>query len=244
VSVLKRLLADRRPPAEATRPLARDERVLAWARTEGGGTVLATQLGLWLPARPDAAVRSDVDLSGADLPSDVDLSDVDVRPGADHPSDVGVRSDLGSASGSGPDRDGGPSDVDGAPGRRGSERIGWHLVDKAVWRGGTLTVIAAEDPGDGVLVELPPRSVRLAEPRDLPPTVRARVERSIAYTRHHKLAPAGGVRVVGRRVPGRDGLSWQLVFDAGTDRNDPLLRVQTDELLAAARAETASTRLD
>ncbi len=210
MSVLKRLLADRRPPAEATRPLARDERVLAWARTEGGGTVLATQLGLWLPARPAADVRSDVDLpSDADLPSDVDLSD-----------------------------------VDGAAGRLGPERIGWHLVDKAVWRGGTLTVIAAEDPGDGVLVELPPRSVRLAEPRDLPPTVRARVERSIAYTRYHKLAPAGGVRVVGRRVPGRDGLSWQLVFDAGTDRNDPLLRVQADEHLAAARTETGTTRLD
>ncbi|MEN3359355.1 MAG: hypothetical protein V7637_3337 [Mycobacteriales bacterium] len=176
MSVLKRLFADRRPPADAARPLARDERVLAWAAAEGGGTVLATQLGLWLP---------------------------------------------------GPD---------------GSERIGWHLVDKVIWRGGTLTVIAAEDTGGGMLAELPPRSVRLAEPRDLPPTVRARVERSIGYTRHHKLAPGGGVRVVGRRVAGRDGLTWQLVFDPGTDRDDPLLRVQAEELVAAARVETGSPR--
>jgi hypothetical protein len=126
-------------------------------------------------------------------------------------------------------------DPDGRP-----RRIRWHLVDKAVWRDGALTVVAADDPGDGVLVELPPHSVQLAEARDLPPTVRARVERSIGYTRHHRLTPGGGVRVVGRRVAGVDGLSWQLVFDSGTDRNDPLLRAQADRLLAEARAETGT----
>jgi hypothetical protein len=174
VSVLKRLFADRRPPEDATRPLDRGERVVAWAVADGGGTVVATQLGLWLPA-PD-----------------------------------------------------------------GPQRIPWHLVDKAVWRAGTLTVTAAEDTGGGVLTELPPRTVRLAEPRDLPPTVRTRVERSIGYTQHHRLAPAGGVRVVGRRVPGQDGLSWQLVFDPGTDPNDPLLRVQAERLVAQARVETGT----
>jgi hypothetical protein len=122
----------------------------------------------------------------------------------------------------------------------GPRRIRWHLVDKAVWRGGELTVIAAEDAGEGVLAELPARTVRLAEPRDLPPTVRIRVERSIAYTRHYRLAPAGGVRVVGRRVAGRDGLSWQLVFDADTDPDDPLLRIQAERLVAQAQVETAS----
>jgi hypothetical protein len=82
--------------------------------------------------------------------------------------------------------------------------------------------------------------VRLTEPRDLPPTVRVRVERSIGYTRHHRLVPAGGVRVVGRRVAGRDGLSWQLVFDADTDPDDPLLRIQADRLVAQARVETGA----
>jgi hypothetical protein len=126
------------------------------------------------------------------------------------------------------------------PGPGGADRVPWHLVDKAVWRGGTLTVIAAVDPGDGVLEERPARSFRLATPRDLPPTVRARVQRSIGYARHHPLRPAGGVHVVGRRVPGRDGLTWQLVFDAGTDRNDPLLRVQATRLADQARAETGT----
>jgi hypothetical protein len=46
------------------------------------------------------------------------------------------------------------------------------------------------------------------------------------------------VHVVGRRVPGQDGLTWQLVFDPGTDRSDPLLRAQADQLAAEARADT------
>jgi hypothetical protein len=174
VSVLTRLFRDRRPPADAVRALDRDERVVSWATADSGEAVVATQLGLWLPA-----------------------------PG-------------------------------------GPQRIGWHLVDKVVWRAGALTVVAAEDAGGGVLTELPARTVRLTEPRDLPPTVRIRVERSIGYTRHYRLAPAGGVRVVGRRVAGRDGLSWQLVFDADTDPNDPLLRVQAERLVAQARVETGT----
>lgn len=37
------------PPAEAMTRLEPDERVLAWAPTTSGDTVLATPLGLWLP---------------------------------------------------------------------------------------------------------------------------------------------------------------------------------------------------
>jgi hypothetical protein len=125
-----------------------------------------------------------------------------------------------------------------APG--GAERVLWHLVDRAVWRDGTLTLVTAVDPGDGVLEEQPARSVRLAAPRDLPPTVRARVQATIGYSRHHRLQPGGGVHVVGRRVPGHDGLTWQIVFDAGTDRDDPLLRVQAGRLVDEAKVETGS----
>jgi hypothetical protein len=126
------------------------------------------------------------------------------------------------------------------PGPGGAEQVPWHLVDKAVWRDGALTVTAAVDTGDGVLEEQPARAVRLAEPRDLPVTVRARVLRTIGYTRYHPLRPAGGVHVVGRRVPGRDGLTWQLVFDPGMDRNDPTLRTQAARLAEEARTETGS----
>ena len=123
----------------------------------------------------------------------------------------------------------------------GTPRLPWHLVDKAVWRDGRLTVTAAEDTGDGVLAELPPVSVAIAVPRDLPQTVRVRVQRAIAYTRHSPLPGAtGGVRVVGRRVAGRDGLTWQRVYDPGVDPDDPAVRAATEQLLAQARAEIAS----
>lgn len=118
----------------------------------------------------------------------------------------------------------------------GEDRIGWHLIDKATWRDGVLTVVAAVDSGGGMLDELPPRSVRIAVPRDLPQTVRVRVERTISVTRRYAL-PGGGVRVVGRRVPGRDGVSWQLVFDGGVERDDPDVRAAAASFVQRVRAE-------
>ena len=123
------------------------------------------------------------------------------------------------------------------------DRQPWHLIDKATWRDNVLTVISAVDPGDGVLVEQPPRSVRLEQPRDIPQTVRVRVERAIAFTRHHPLPGTEatgvrrGVRVVGRRVPGVDGISWQVVFDAGVDADDPAVRAAASAYVDQARAE-------
>lgn len=121
------------------------------------------------------------------------------------------------------------------------ERLPWHLIDKATWQNSVLTLIPAVDSGDGVLVEQSPRSVRLEEPRDIPQTVRVRVQKAIAFTRHHPLpghtGPGQGVRVVGRRVPGQDGVSWQLVFDAGVDRDDPAVRTAAGAFVDQARAE-------
>ena len=123
------------------------------------------------------------------------------------------------------------------------DRLPWHLIDKVIWRSNTLTLIPAVDSGGGVLVEQPPRSVRLEEPRDIPQNVRARIEKAIAFTRHHPLPGAEGagvrrgVRVVGRRVPGQDGVSWQLVFDTGVDRDDPAVRAAASAFVDQARAE-------
>ena len=171
MSVLTRLLQRDRPPGDVLGRLARDERVVGWATTTEATAVVATQLGLWLPA------------------------------------------------------------PDGPP-----ERVSWHLVNKAVWRDGTLTVTPALDAGDGVLEELPPRAVPLAVPRNLPVVVRSRVENSIVFSRHFSLPPTGGVRVVGRRVPGRDGLSWQAVFDPATDRDNPLVCDELARLVQRAQA--------
>lgn len=113
----------------------------------------------------------------------------------------------------------------------GDVRIAWPDVERATWQPPVLTVLGiAEVEGAGVR-----HVVELVDERDLPQVVRARVTGSVLWSSHTRLDPAGGVRVVGRRRPGVEGLSWQLVFDRGTDRADPFVRAQADRLLEDAR---------
>ncbi len=49
----------------------------------------------------------------------------------------------------------------------------------------------------------------------------AKSPRSVAYTAHHHLPAGGGARIVGRRVPGVNGISWAVRYDSDTDPNDP-----------------------
>ena len=113
-------------------------------------------------------------------------------------------------------------------------RIGWEFVDKAVWRDGVLTVIEADLVDDLLLRDRPPLYLRLTEPRDLPPTVRRRIEGSVVDS--EVLAIDGGAaRFVGRRVPGRDGVSWWARLEPGTRDSEPArasVRAQVDVLVA------------
>jgi hypothetical protein len=124
----------------------------------------------------------------------------------------------------------------------GGGRLGWHEIHKAAWSGRELRITPAEvsEERDGytVLVDGPVRVFLLLAPGELPDQVRTRVTRSVAYTSHHPLQ-AGGVRVVGRRVSGRDGLSWAVRYDSGTPVRVPAVTELTDGLVAAARATTA-----
>jgi hypothetical protein len=100
-------------------------------------------------------------------------------------------------------------------------RVGWHLVSRAAWKGGALTLVEAEEVGtvgDAVtlLADRPPRRLRLADPGRVPEVVHARVEGSIR-SRHHRELPGGGAWFVQRKVPGRDGVVLQVRPDAGTD---------------------------
>ncbi|GAA5121314.1 hypothetical protein [Pseudonocardia adelaidensis] len=106
------------------------------------------------------------------------------------------------------------------PGTDGARLVGWHLVSKATWGGGALTVIEAEETetigGAVLLTDRPPRRLRLVEPGRVPETVHARVEASIR-SRHHRDLPGGGAWFVQRKVPGRDGIVLQVRPDPGTD---------------------------
>ena len=97
----------------------------------------------------------------------------------------------------------------------GPRRILWHLIDKAVWRDGMLTVTEADVVDDLLLVDREPVSVQLATPRDLPPTVRKRVEANIVRTELVSV-PGGAVRFVARRQPGQDGVNWWAHLEPGT----------------------------
>ena len=97
----------------------------------------------------------------------------------------------------------------------GPRLIGWQFVDKAIWRDGALTVIEAELVDDLLLVDKAPRTVRVDKPRDLPPTVRKRVEANVVHSQVHEL-PGGAGRFVGRRIPGRDGIAWWVRLEPGT----------------------------
>jgi len=117
-------------------------------------------------------------------------------------------------------------------------RLGWHEIHKAAWSGRELRITPAEvtetREAYAVLVDAPVLTFLLLAPGELPDQVRTRVTRSVAYTSHHPM-PSGGVRVIGRRVPGRNGLSWAVRYDSGTSVGLSSVTQLTDELVAAAQ---------
>lgn len=126
----------------------------------------------------------------------------------------------------------------------GRDRLAWHEIHKAVWSGRELTVTPAEvvekREGYDVTADLPPLTVLLVEPNDVPQQVRARVTGSVSYTAHHPIG-GGGVRVVARKVRGQNGLSWAVRYDPDTAQG-PAVERETDDLVSAAR--TAATPRD
>jgi hypothetical protein len=120
-------------------------------------------------------------------------------------------------------------------------RLGWHEIQKAAWSGRELRItpaeVAEERDGYTVLVDGPIETFLLLEPGDLPDQVRTRVTRSVAFTSHHPL-PSGGVRVVGRRIAGQNGLSWAVRYDSNSPVTLEAVVELTDELVSAARGAT------
>ena len=97
----------------------------------------------------------------------------------------------------------------------GQRFIGWQYVDKAVWRDGVLTLTAADVVDDLLLIDLPPVSLELVTPRDLPPMIRRRVEANVVRSELHPVV-GGSARFVARKIPGRDGVVWWARLEPGT----------------------------
>lgn len=109
----------------------------------------------------------------------------------------------------------------------------WQHIDKVIWQDGRLFVTEAEVEDDLLLIDRPVVSVALAVPRDLPPTVRKRVEANIVRTELVSV-PGGAVRFVARRQPGRDGVTWWARLEPGTP--------DSEDLRSAVRARVAVLR--
>jgi hypothetical protein len=116
----------------------------------------------------------------------------------------------------------------------GTRRIGWEVVDKAVWHEGWLTVTEADVVDEILLVDRRPVSVEVVAPRDLPPTVRKRVESSVVRSEIHPV-PGGAARFVARRIPGRDGVTWWARLERGT-RDTPDARADIRRRIEQLRA--------
>ena len=121
----------------------------------------------------------------------------------------------------------------------GQGRLGWHEIHKATWSNSRLTVVPStqvgDRPGYAVMADGPAVVVGLTRPGDVPAEVRTRVTRSVAYTAHHPV-PGGGVRIVARRIAGRNGVVWHVRYDEGTDPADPEVVETTDAIVAEVSA--------
>ena len=127
------------------------------------------------------------------------------------------------------------------PGR--TARLGWHEVHKATWVPPRLTVIPGAPIGAGegyeIMADEAPVELVLAEEAEVPQQTRMRVTRSVAHTAHHDLPGGGGVRVVARKVPRVDGVTWHVRFDAGTDVDDPETAAATAAIVAQTSGATS-----
>ncbi|NYD34304.1 hypothetical protein [Actinomycetospora corticicola] len=105
----------------------------------------------------------------------------------------------------------------------GERRIPWHLVSKATWGNGALTVVeATESARHGpvvVLADAAPLRLPLPAPGKVPETVQRRVTGVITTRQHHDL-PSGGAWFVQRRTP--EGIEVHVRPDAGTDPDEVL----------------------
>ncbi|GLZ33944.1 hypothetical protein Lesp02_61320 [Lentzea sp. NBRC 105346] len=119
-----------------------------------------------------------------------------------------------------------------------SRRVGWHLISKATWSGGALTVVEATVvstvSGVDLLEDQPPQRFVLPDPGRIPQVVHERVTGSIR-SRHRQDLPGGGVWFLQRKVPGR-GIVLQARPDPGTSMD------LVSSIAASVAAKLSSSR--
>lgn len=118
------------------------------------------------------------------------------------------------------------------PSGDGYERIGWERVEQAEWAESELNL--------RLLGERGARTYPVDKPGPLPELVQERVTASIVVNERVVLDGQRGVRVLARKRPDTEELSWSLVFDRGLDPSDPHVRKAAEDALATIRDQTGA----
>ena len=116
--------------------------------------------------------------------------------------------------------------------------IGWHEISKGVWRDDILSITESQEVDEHQIIDRAPWSLSFTEPGNVPVVLRQRVESSIAATRFYRLSK-GAVWLIGRKIPGQDGLVWQYRAERGLDVSDEATR---GEILDLLQMEEAANR--
>jgi hypothetical protein len=121
------------------------------------------------------------------------------------------------------------------PGPGGHDGIGWGTVERATWDGDSerLTITQTAPLGSR------PRQHRLhiEAAERLLDVVREQVTASVVISRYVPIMDDRGVRITGRRQPGRTGLTWVVTVDNGLAMDTPEVRTVIDAAVKAVRSE-------
>jgi hypothetical protein len=121
------------------------------------------------------------------------------------------------------------------PGSGGHHGIGWETVDRATWDGDDrrLTITQSAPPG----FSPQQHRLRVEDAAQLLDVVREQVTASMVISRYVLIDGTRGVRISGRRQPGRAGLMWVVAVDKGLSIDAPSVRPQIEAAVASVRAE-------
>lgn len=117
----------------------------------------------------------------------------------------------------------------------GHHGIDWEAVDRAAWDGDSelLTITQAAPLGSRTRQH----RLRVEAADRLLDVVREQVTASVVISRHVLIEGNRGVRITGRRQPGRTGLSWVVAIDTGLSMDAPGVRDQIETAMTGVRAE-------
>jgi hypothetical protein len=117
----------------------------------------------------------------------------------------------------------------------GYDSIGWETVERATWDGDTevLAITQTAPLGSQPLQH----RLRVQPAGGFLDVVREQVTSSVVISRYVPIEGEHGVRITGRRQPGRAGLAWFVAVDNRLPMDAPGVRELIDSAVKQVRAE-------